>query len=175
MRVVERFTVYVVAFSMGYAVTEASDLELEVTRITPAKNSSNDMWARPAAAQAEVSNSCNSCFAPLPAWQSVPAPGVSGSPAWGHPHFHLPMHHYTSWYRPRAATLTRHERCEQYSYRPRGLAQLFARPRDGYRMEYGPHELCDHRSIYGPAYIARQPDRRCEEQCDHSASSNGHH
>ncbi|MCA9060456.1 MAG: hypothetical protein KDA85_18225 [Planctomycetaceae bacterium] len=101
-------------------------------------------------------------------FRAAPDLGAPGSAGSGHQHFTMPMHQYTGWYRPRAATLTSVQRCEPDSFRPRGLGHLFARPCDGYRMEYTPYALSDEPSIYGPAYIARQPDPRCEH-CDHSA------
>ena len=94
------------------------------------------------------------------------APGSAGN---GFHHFSMPMDKYTNWYRPRAATLTQYQRCAPDSFRPRGLGHLFARPCDGYRMEYEPYVLSDGMSSYGPSYIARLPDPRCDH-CDHCNS-----
>jgi hypothetical protein len=101
-----------------------------------------------------------------------PEYGMPGSAGSGYQHFTYPMHNYTTWYRPRAATLNQCVRCAPDSFRPRGFGHLFARPCDGYRMEYSPHVLTGDNSLYGPSYIARQPDPRCEH-CDPQAS--GHH
>lgn len=93
------------------------------------------------------------------------APGSAGN---GFSHFSLPMDRYTNWYRPRAATLTQYQRCAPDSFRPKGLGNLFARPCDGYRMDYEPYSLSDGMSKYGPAYLARMPDPRCPD-CDPTA------
>ncbi|MEQ9409176.1 MAG: hypothetical protein RIK87_15685 [Fuerstiella sp.] len=99
-------------------------------------------------------------------YRQSPDQGSPGSPAHGFRHFPSPMHAFTSWYRPRAATLTRHQRCAEDDFRPRGYGHLFARPCDPFRMEYTPHIITDDRSTYGPAYLLRQCDQRCEN-CDH--------
>ena len=105
--------------------------------------------------------------------RQVPDLGAPGSAGNGFHHFSLPMDKFTNWYRPRAATLTQYQRCAPDSFRPRGLGHLFARPCDGYRMEYEPYSLSDVQSTYGPSYTARMPDPRCEhcdptaEDCDH--------
>jgi hypothetical protein len=93
--------------------------------------------------------------------------GAPGSGGHGFPHFSQPSHRYGHWYRPRAATLTASERCQPDSFRPRGFGHLFARPCDGYRMDYAPSTLHGGESLYGPAYSARQPDPRCDD-CDHA-------
>lgn len=92
----------------------------------------------------------------------VPDPGAPGSAGYGFSHFALPLDRYTNWYRPRAATLTQYQRCAPDTFRPRGLGHLFNRPCDGFRMEYQPYTLSDGMSTYGPAYISRLPDPRCE-------------
>ena len=101
-------------------------------------------------------------------FRSTPDLGAPGSGGIGFHHFSLPMDRYTNWYRPRAATLTQYQRCAPDSFRPRGFGHLFARPCDGYRMEYEPYMLSDGKSKYGPAYLSRMPDPRCPH-CDHTA------
>ena len=98
----------------------------------------------------------------------IPDLGAPGSSGNGFNHFSLPMDKYTNWYRPRAATLTQYQRCAPDSFRPRGLGHLFARPCDGYRMEYEPYALSDGMSTYGPSYFSRMPDPRCAD-CDPNA------
>ena len=101
-------------------------------------------------------------YADIRATPDLGAPGSAGS---GFHHFSMPFDKYTQWYRPRAASLTAYQRCEPDAFRPRGFGNLFARPCDGYRMEYEPYMLGDGPSKYGPAYIARMPDPRCAH-CD---------
>lgn len=162
MRIYVQLTVYVVAFSCGITATSAAENRDWVTDITPVSSTTAD--------------SCPDCEQQsgtvngFQFWRSAPDYGAPGSSGFGFKHFTLPMHHYTTWYRPRAATLTKCRRCEKDPFRPRGFGHLFARPCDGYRMEYTPYVLRDEQSLYGPAYIARQPDQRCEhhcENCDH--------
>jgi hypothetical protein len=93
------------------------------------------------------------------------APGSAGN---GFHHFPAPMDKFTSWYRPKAATLTQYQRCAPEPFRPRGFGNLFAVPCDGFRMDYEPYALSDGMSNYGPAYLARMPDPRCPD-CDHTA------
>ena len=97
--------------------------------------------------------------------RSNPDLGAPGSAGNGFHHFSMPFDKYTSWYRPRAATLTNYQRCAPDQFRPRGFGNLFARPYDGYRMEYEPYMLADLPSKYGPSYIARMPDPRCNSCC----------
>lgn len=97
--------------------------------------------------------------------RSTPDLGAPGSAGNGFHHFSMPFDKYTSWYRPRAATLTKYQRCAPAPFRPRGFGNLFARPCDGYRMEYEPYTLQDAPSKYGPSYIARMPDPRCNDCC----------
>lgn len=99
--------------------------------------------------------------------QVRPAPdlGAPGSAGSGFHHFPLPFDKYTTWYRPRAASLTQYQRCEPAPFRPRGFGNLFARPCDGFRMEYEPYSMGDENSKYGPSYMARMPDPRCEDHC----------
>jgi len=98
-------------------------------------------------------------------YRQVPDLGAPGSAGHGFFHFSGPLDRFTTWYRPRAATLTPYQRCAPDSFRPRGYGNLFARPCDGYRMEYSPYKLMNTQSQYGPSYIARMPDPRCEH-CD---------
>lgn len=108
-------------------------------------------------------------FAQIRQTPDLGAPGSSGN---GFHHFSLPMDKFTNWYRPRAATLTQYQRCAPDDFRPRGFGHLFARPYDGYRMEYEPYALSDGMSTYGPAYIARMPDPRCDDHCEHCSDGN---
>jgi len=101
-------------------------------------------------------------YAPIRSNPDLGAPGSSGN---GFHHFSMPFDKYTTWYRPRAATLTQYERCAPAPFRPRGFGNLFARPGDGYRMEYEPYLLGDAPSKYGPSYFARMPDPRCNDCC----------
>jgi len=95
-----------------------------------------------------------------------PGTGLPGTGGFGHSHYSQPMDRYTSWYRPRAATLTREERCAKDSYRPRGLGHLFAEPMDSFRMDYEPYSLGELPSTYGPAYVNRLGDPRCPNCCE---------
>lgn len=168
MRIYVRLTVYVVAFAFGHSATEAAGNRDWVTDITPVSTASAESC--PSCEQRTESLRHADPFNGFQMWRSSPDQGAPGSAGFGFPHFSLPMHHYTNWYRPRAATLTKCRRCEKDLFRPRGFGHLFARPCDGYRMEYTPYVLRDDRSLYGPSYIARQPDQRCKhhcEDCDH--------
>lgn len=112
--------------------------------------------------EAAIPNGAYNGYSHLRSSPDLGAPGSAGS---GFHHFMMPMDRYTNWYRPRAATLTQFQRCAPDSFRPRGFGHLFARPCDGFRMEYEPYLLSDGLSSYGPAYIARMPDPRCPD-CD---------
>lgn len=101
-------------------------------------------------------------YAQIRSTADLGAPGSAGN---GFNHFSNPFDRYTTWYRPRAASLTKYQRCEPESFRPRGFGNLFARPCDGYRMEYEPYGLDDAPSKYGPSYFARMPDPRCDDCC----------
>ena len=92
--------------------------------------------------------------------------GMPGTGGFGHSHFAQPMDRYTTWYRPRAATLTRSERCAPDTYRPRGLGHLFADPVDSFRMDYEPYSISESPSAYGPAYVNRLGDPRCPNCCE---------
>ncbi|GAB5440433.1 MAG: hypothetical protein Fues2KO_07820 [Fuerstiella sp.] len=98
-------------------------------------------------------------------YRRQPDTGAPGSPAYGFKHFPAPMHAFTTWYRPRAATLTAAQRCAPQPFRPRGFGNLFARPCDPFRMEYNPHVLSQGHSTYGPSYLLRMCDPRCDD-CD---------
>ena len=98
-------------------------------------------------------------------YRQSPDPGSAGSPAHGFKHFAAPLHAFTTWYRPRAATLTRMQRCAPDPFRPRGFGHLFARQCDPFRMDYTPHTLSDAHSTYGPSYLLKLRDPRCEH-CD---------
>lgn len=157
MRIYVQLAVYVVAFAIGHTASLAKERQDWVTDITP------------------VSATAQSCevdrleFNGFDQYRSIPDEGPPCVGSYGFQHFNWPLHHYTSWYRPRAATLTRCVRCAEDPFRPRGLGHLFARPCDGYRMDYSPFVLCNDDSKYGPSYLARQPDPRCDDHCDHSS------
>lgn len=104
--------------------------------------------------------------------RETPDFGAPGSAGHGFHHFSLPFDKYTQWYRPRAATLTPYQRCAPDAFRPRGYGNLFARPYDGYRMEFEPYVLGDGPSRYGPSYVARMPDARCTH-CTHCKRCKG--
>lgn len=97
--------------------------------------------------------------------RATPDLGAPGSAGNGFHHFSMPFDRYTTWYRPRAASLTKYQRCSPDAFRPRGFGHLFARPCDGYRMEYEPYATGDAPSKYGPSYIAQMPDPRCNDCC----------
>ena len=121
--------------------------------------------------QSEVSDSEPSViYEPMPLdggingfdqYRQMPDDGAPGSAAFGFKHFVFPFHSYTTWYRPRASTLTPPQRCAPVAFRPRGFGNLFARPCDSFRMEYQPHTLTGDHTEYGPVYINRQPDPSC--------------
>lgn len=94
-------------------------------------------------------------------YRRQPDIGGPGSAGYGFKHFSLPFHNYTLWHRPRAATLTRWQRCAPDKFRPRGFGHLFARPCDSFRMEYSPHVMHERDSQYGPSYLVRGADERC--------------
>lgn len=96
--------------------------------------------------------------------------GAPGAPTHGFKNFILPMDKYTTWYRPRAATLTKRERCAPDPFRPRGYGNLFAEPCDSFRMEYAPYELQEGQTPYGPSYIVRQGNQKCDCLCKHGES-----
>lgn len=102
--------------------------------------------------------------------RSNPDLGAPGSAGNGFNHFSTRFDKYTSWYRPRAATLTKSQRCAPAPFRPRGFGNMFARPCDGYRMEFEPYSLADAPSKYGPSYFAQMPDASCscccQDECD---------
>ncbi|MFY9253015.1 MAG: hypothetical protein WAO83_06155 [Fuerstiella sp.] len=89
--------------------------------------------------------------------------GGPNSAGYGFKHFSLPFQNYTLWHRPKAATLTKYQRCAPDSFRPRGLGHLFAEPCDSFRMDYNPYSITEATSQYGPSYILRREDQRCDE------------
>ena len=105
--------------------------------------------------------------------RQAPDMGAPGSAGHGFFHFTGPLDRFTTWYRPRAATLTGWQRCSPDPFRPRGFGHLFARPCDGYRMEYSPYELQHFKSQYGPSYLTRMPDPRCPD-CDPTTNHDHH-
>jgi len=156
MHIFVRVTVYVVALAIGSTATYARDRNDWVTDITPESAATQVCDAEPVE------------FNGFDQYRCEPDEGMPCTGSFGFQHFHGPLERYTSWYRPRASTLTRYQRCEQDPFRPRGLGHLFARPYDCYRMDYSPYVLCGDDSTYGPSYLARQPDPRCDH-CDHIA------
>lgn len=100
-------------------------------------------------------------------YRRQPDLGSGSSPSYGYKHFPLPLNMFGSWYRPRASTLTKAQRCAPDSFRPRGFGHLFARPCDSFRMEYSPYVVKENRTEYGPAYLMRASDPRCDDcnQC----------
>ncbi len=165
MRIYVRITVYVVAFASGQIITHAANEHERVTNITPVTTTTSS--ATSSQSWPAWQNGADS-FNGFQVYRATPDPGAPGSPGFGFQHFPLPMHHYNNWYRPRAATLTKSQRCARDLFRPRGYGHLMNPPCDGFRMEYSPYVLRDDRSLYGPSYIARQPDPRCNHHCEHS-------
>ncbi len=155
MRLTRNLAVFVTAVLVGQVNVDAQQHEM----LSPAPQPSG------------VSGSPH--FNGFSVYRAQPDLGAPGSAGHGFSHFMLPMDKYTNWYRPRAATLSQCQRCAPDSFRPRGLGHLFARPCDGFRMDYSPHVLSDGYTQYGPSYIARQPDPRCED-CDPTAQNHGH-
>ncbi|MEZ6060759.1 MAG: hypothetical protein R3C19_10380 [Planctomycetaceae bacterium] len=162
MRFRSHISVFVFAILIGQSAVHANDRAISGTAIQPVPVGPADEYS--------------DCFGfnGFSQYRMSPDLGGEGSAGHGFQHFSMPMHSYTTWYRPRAATLNECVRCAQDSFRPRGFGNLFARPCDGYRMEYTPYVLGGDRSKYGPAYIARQPDPRCRD-CDHTADGGHHH
>ncbi|MCH2201302.1 MAG: hypothetical protein MK102_05005 [Fuerstiella sp.] len=158
MRIYVPIAVYVVAFVLGHATTQAGNDRHWVTVITPVSSTA-----------VAVSDSCEptlAVFNGFETWRATPDLGSPGSGGFGFQHFAFPMHHYTTWYRPRAATLTECRRCEKDTFCPRGFGHLFADSCDGFRMEYSPYVLCADQSLYGPSYIVRQADQRCDHSVE---------
>jgi len=106
-----------------------------------------------------------SSFNGYSAQRLAPGLGANGSGGQGFSHFPAPLNRFTSWYRPRALTLQREQRCQPDAFRPRGFGTLFAEQRDGYRMDYQPYAVGEGNSEYGPAYFARQQDPWCKGDC----------
>lgn len=99
-------------------------------------------------------------------YRQEPSLGAPSSPSYGFKHFPFSMHMFTNWHRPKASTWTKWQRCAPDPFRPRGYGHLFSRPCDSFRMDYSPYVLSGNESQYGPAYLLRQGDQRCEN-CDH--------
>lgn len=94
--------------------------------------------------------------------------GSPGSAGFGFPHFSLPFQNYTLWHRPKAATLTKWQRCAKDEFHPRGFGHLFARPCDSFRIDYSPHRIDMRRSSYGPTYLLRSGNQKCDHcNCAH--------
>lgn len=99
-------------------------------------------------------------------YRRTPDLGAGHSPSYGFKHFAGSLNFFGRWHRPQASTLTKYQRCAPDPFRPRGFGHLFARPCDPYRMDYNPYVIREDRSEYGPAYLLRAPDPRCEKCCD---------
>jgi len=160
MRLLTPLTVFVIAIITTQVSSNAAEKSAD----------EQDPKTKTVSATANVSES-HSCqqFAEngFDQYRQQPDLGSPGSPGFGFKHFPFKMHMFTEWHRPRAATLTKNQRCAPDEFRPRGFGHLFARPCDSFRMEYTPHVLQAPESQYGPAYIYRSPDERCDD-CNHS-------
>lgn len=154
MRLLTPLAVFVVAILVTESRTWAQEADEFLTEASP-------LSCLPDVAECEVNG--------YDEHRQIADDGAPGSPGFGFKHFLLPMHFYTKWYRPRAATLTKDVRCDDDAFRPRGFGHLFNRPCDPFRMEYRPYALGPGCSQYGPAYINSQGDQRCEncDECDH--------
>ncbi len=154
MRIYLSLAVYLVAIGIRHTATQAENTRDWVTDIMPVSSTAESRYLSAAT------------FNGFRTWRVNTDSGAPGSAGFGFQHFALPIHRYNTWYRPRAATLTQCRRCEKDAFRPRGFGHLFATPFDGFRMEYSPYVLSADSSQYGPSYIARQSDHRCEHS-DH--------
>ena len=162
------FCVYVFAILTVHAATMAQDTGLppvngSPTSQHPVATNSLAKYAAVRTGNATLPNGAFNGFRQIRVAPDLGAPGSAGN---GFNHFPLPLDKYTNWYRPRAASLTQHQRCAPDEFRPRGFGHLFARPCDGFRMEYEPYAISDGMSNYGPAYFSRLPNPQCDS-CDH--------
>jgi hypothetical protein len=160
--------VYVVAILTVHAATMAQDTGLppvsgSPTSQHPVATNSLAKYAAVRTGNATLPNGAFNGFRQIRVTPDLGAPGSAGN---GFNHFPLPLDKYTNWYRPRAASLTQYQRCAPDDFRPRGFGHLFARPCDGFRMEYEPYAISDGMSNYGPAYFSRLPNPQCDS-CDH--------
>jgi hypothetical protein len=160
--------VYVVAILTVHATTMAQDAGLPAVERShssehPRATNSLAKYAAIRTGNATLPNGAFNGFRQIRAVPDLGAPGSAGN---GFNHFPLPLDKYTNWYRPRASSLTQYQRCAPDEFRPRGFGHLFARPCDGFRMEYEPYAISDGMSNYGPAYFSRLPNPQCDD-CDH--------
>jgi hypothetical protein len=154
MRLFTPLAVFVIAIITTQARTNAEDAPVPPEKLTTVSSTST--------------GACQQCSENgFDQYRQQADIGAPGSPGFGFKHFPFKMHMFASWHRPKAATLTRTQRCEADDpFLPRGYGHLFARPCDSFRMEYSPYVLDRPQSQYGPAYIYRTPDERCED-CNH--------
>ncbi len=152
MRLLTPLAVFVVAILISQSQTIAQETPIPPEGVTPTAYKS-------LASQPIHANGYDQ-------YRQQPDSGSEGSPAHGFKHFVQPLHAFSNWYRPRAATLTKHQRCAKDPFRPRGFGHLFAKQCDPFRMEYTPYTLSDDYTKYGPSYLIRMRDPRCEH-CDH--------
>lgn len=157
MRLLTPLTVFVVAILTTHSRSEAAD------NTFPPDKMAGGGYGTSGPAMCEVNG--------YDQYRQSPDMGAPGSPAYGFKHFPSPMRAFTTWYRPRAATLTKAQRCAEEPFRPKGFGNSFARPCDPFRMEYTPYVLNDSCSKYGPTYLLRAADPRCDGcgTCDHCA------
>lgn len=162
------FCVYVVAILTVHAATMAQDAGLPATQSPPSSEHprATNSLAKYAAVRTGNATLPPGAFNGFRQIRTVPDLGAPGSAGNGFNHFPLPLDKYTNWYRPRASSLTQYQRCAPDTFRPRGFGHLFARPCDGFRMEYEPYAISDGMSNYGPAYFSRLPNPQCDD-CDH--------
>ena len=156
MRLITPLTVFVIAIITTQARTNAEEAEAPQEKLKTVSVSASNADA--GYGQSYHDNGFDE-------FRQQPDLGAPGSPGSGFKHFPFRMHMFTTWHRPRAATLTKRQRCAPEAFRPRGYGDLFARPCDSFRMEYTPHVLSNPNSQYGPSYILRQGDERCDH-CD---------
>ena len=151
MRLSTPLAVFVLAILAGHSYTIAEDADT-----VPAEKT-----------HTVAQEACNTCpvghqMNGFDQYRRMPDLGSPHSPGHGYKHFALPFQNYTHWHRPKAATLTKCQRCAVDKFRPRGYGHLFARPCDSFRMEYSPDVLGAGSSPYGPSYQLRAPDNRCD-------------
>jgi hypothetical protein len=178
MRINYRIGVFVTAVLVGHLSVNAQQ---QPTQLSPVPDDQSAIYDRSNDAARPDYTGSNRLTRPsdpfffngFSVFRQTPDLGAPGSAGHGFKHFMLPMDKYTTWYRPRAATLNQCQRCAPDSFRPRGYGHMFAEPCDSFRMEYAPYELHDGQALYGPAYIARQPDPRCDN-CDHTTKHHHH-
>jgi hypothetical protein len=165
------FCVYVFAILTVHAATMAQDAAIAPAedRLSPQPPQTTNSLAKYSAVRTGNATLPNGAFNGFRQIRAVPNLGAPGSAGNGFNHFPLPLDKYTNWYRPRASSLTQYQRCAPDEFRPRGFGHLFARPCDGFRMEYEPYAISDGMSNYGPAYFSRLPNPQCEscDHCDH--------